>query len=71
GRIMNINSRFTEVFGYTLDEIKGEDIDGGIIHPPDKIEEGKQLAGKVLAEGYSSLETIRKKKDGTLFPVLV
>ena len=71
GRIMNINSRFSEVFGYTLDEIKGEDIDGGIIHPPDKIEEGKQLAGKVLAEGYSSLETIRKKKDGTLFPVLV
>ena len=71
GRIMNINSRFSEVFGYTLDEIKGEDIDGGIIHPPDKIEEGTLMTKKVLAEGYSSLETIRKKKDGTLFPVLV
>jgi len=71
GRILNINLRFTEVFGYTLDEIKGENIDGGIIHPPDKIEEGKQITEMTLAEGYSSLETIRKKKDGTLFPVLV
>jgi len=71
GRIMNINSRFTEVFGYTLDEIKGENIDGGIIHPPDKIEEGKQITNKILTEGYFSLETIRKKKDGTLFPVIV
>ena len=71
GRILNINLRFTEVFGYTLDEIKGENINGGIIHPPDKIEEGKQITEMTLAEGYSSLETIRKKKDGTLFPVLV
>jgi len=39
--ILNINPRFTELFGYTLKEIKGRNIDEGMIHPSDKIEEGK------------------------------
>ncbi len=69
GNIVNINPRFTELFGYTLDEVKGKNINGGMIHPPDRIEEGKKLS-KDLSEGQSlSYETVRKKKDGTLFPV--
>jgi len=68
--ILNINPRFTELFGYTLDEVKGKNLDGGIIHPPGKMEEGKRLTKKAL-KGYFYYETIRKKKDGTLFPVSV
>jgi len=68
GATLNINPRFTELFGYTLEEIKGRNIDDGMIHPPDKIEEGEKLTKKSL-EGYLNFETIRKKKDGTLFPV--
>ena len=68
--ILNINPRFTELFGYTLDEVKGKNLDGGIIHPPGKMEEGKRLTKKAL-KGYFYCETIRKKKDGTLFPVSV
>jgi diguanylate cyclase (GGDEF)-like protein/PAS domain S-box-containing protein len=68
GTILNINPRFTELFGYTLKEIKGRNIDEGMIHPPDKIEEGKKLTRSLE---YSNYETIRKKKDGTLFPVLI
>jgi len=68
GTILNINPRFTELFGYTLKEIKGRNIDEGVIHPPDKIEEGKKLTRSLE---YSNYETIRKKKDGTLFPVLI
>jgi diguanylate cyclase (GGDEF)-like protein/PAS domain S-box-containing protein len=68
GTILNINPRFTELFGYTLKEIKGRNIDEGMIHPPDKIEEGKKLTRRLE---YSNYETIRKKKDGTLFPVLI
>jgi len=41
-----------------------------MIHPSDKIEEGKKLSVKGL-EGYLNYETIRKKKDGTLFPVSI
>ena len=70
--ILDANKRFSELFGYSLEEIKGKFVDCGIIHPPDKIEEGKELDKKVRSrEGYSQFETIRKKKDGTLFPVSI
>ncbi|TFG93336.1 MAG: sensor domain-containing diguanylate cyclase, partial [Candidatus Atribacteria bacterium] len=68
GTILNTNPRFTELFGYTLKEIKGRNIDDGIIHPTSKLKEGEKLTKKSL-KGYLSFETIRKKKDGTLFPV--
>jgi len=68
GNILEINPRFTELFGYTLQEVRGRNIDDGMIHPPDKIEEGKRLTKRSL-EGYFNYETIRKKKDGTLFPI--
>ena len=68
GTIININPRFTELFSYTLAEIKGRNIDSGIIHPSSKLEEGEKLTKKSL-KGYLNFETIRKKKDGTLFPV--
>jgi diguanylate cyclase (GGDEF)-like protein/PAS domain S-box-containing protein len=69
--IRNINPRFTELFGYTLEEIKGKNINEGMIHPPGKIEEGKNLDKTALFEGYFNYESIRKKKDGTLFPVSI
>ena len=68
--ILNVNLRFIELFGYTLKEIKGRNIDDGFIHPSDKIEEGKQLSIKGI-EGYHNYETVRKKKDGTLLPVSI
>jgi diguanylate cyclase (GGDEF)-like protein/PAS domain S-box-containing protein len=70
GIILNINSRFTELFGYPLEEIEGRNLNDGMIHPSDKLEEGKKLAKRSL-EGYLNCETIRKKKDGTLFPVSI
>ncbi|MBU4048030.1 diguanylate cyclase, partial [bacterium] len=71
GNIININPRFTELFGYTLEEIKGRNLNDGMIHPPDKIEEGKNLDKIAFSEGYFNYETIRKKKDGTCFPVSI
>ncbi len=72
GYIININPHFTELFGYTLKEIKGRNIDEGMIYPKDKIEEGERLTKKSLAlKGVTDYETIRKKKDGTLVPVII
>jgi len=68
--VIDINSRFSELFGYNLEEIKGKDVNCGIIHPPDKIEEAKRLTKKAI-KGYINYDTIRKKKDGTLFPVFI
>jgi diguanylate cyclase (GGDEF)-like protein/PAS domain S-box-containing protein len=70
GNILNINPPFTELFGYNLNEVKGRNLDNGMIHPPNKIEEGKKLTEKGL-KGDLYYETIRKKKDGTLFPVYI
>jgi len=69
-RVLDINSRFSELFCYNLEEIKGKDINSGIINPPDKIEEAKRLTKKSI-KGYINYETMRKKKDGTLFPVSI
>ena len=70
GIILDANLRFCQFFGYSLPEIMGRNIDEGLIHPSDKIEEGKKMSIKGL-EGYLNYETIRKKKDGTLFPVSI
>jgi len=71
GNIKNISPRFTELFGYTLEEVKDKNINEGMIHPSGKIEEGKNLDKTALSEGYFNYESIRKKKDGTLFPVSI
>ncbi len=68
--VIDINSRFSELFGYNLEEIKSKDVNCGIIHSPDKIEEAKRLTKKAI-KGYINYDTIRKKKDGTLFPVSI
>ena len=70
GNILDINSRFTELFGYNIGEVKGRNLDDGMIHPPEKMEEGKRMTEKAL-KGKLYDETIRKKKDGTLFPVSI
>jgi len=70
GGIISINSRFTEIFGYTLEEIRGRDINEGMIYPKGKTEEGERLSKKVL-KGVINYETVRKKKDGTLIPVII
>jgi diguanylate cyclase (GGDEF)-like protein/PAS domain S-box-containing protein len=71
GTIIDANKRFTQLFGYTLNEIKGKNVNCGIIHPKDRIEEGEELDKKAITNGYVRFETIRKKKDGTLFPVSI
>jgi len=67
--IININPRFTELFGYTLAELKGRNLREGMTHPPDKLEEIDQLSKNL--KGFSGYETIRKKKDGTLIEVSI
>jgi diguanylate cyclase (GGDEF)-like protein/PAS domain S-box-containing protein len=69
--ILNINSQFTKLFGYTLEEIKGRNINDGMIHPQDKMGEAKDLYQKSLSSSYYNYESIKKKKDGFLFPVII
>lgn len=70
GYVINVNSRFTELFGYTLEEFKGKSIDSSLIQPPEP-EEVKELINNVMNKDYIGVETVRKKKDGTLIPVYI
>jgi len=69
--ILDVNSQFTKLFGYTLKEIKGRNINDGMIHPQDKIEEAEHLYQKSLLSSYYNYESVRKKKNGFLFPVSI
>jgi PAS domain S-box-containing protein len=68
-QILDVNPRFTELFGYSLDEVEGRHINDVIV-PKDKIEEGEMLEKKAL-KGFVNFDTFRKRKDGSLVPVFV
>jgi len=69
--VLDLNSQFTKLFGYTLEDIKGRNINNGMIHPQDKVKEAKDLYQKSLSKGYYHYESVRKKKDGSTFPVII
>ena len=67
--ILDVNPRFEELFGCSLDEVKGEYLDNVVV-PRDKMEEGKMLQKKAL-KGHFYYDTVRKRKDGSLVPVSI
>lgn len=68
-RILDVNPRFEELFGYSLVEVKGKCIDDVVV------QEGKRDEAKMLdrkaAEGYVYFDTERKRKDNSIVPVSV
>ena len=64
--IVYVNKRFTETFGYRLEEIKFENINDVIV--PEGLKEEAKKLDKQGSEGYVNYETVRKGKDGE-FPV--
>jgi PAS domain S-box-containing protein len=68
-RILDVNPRFEELFGYSLVEVKGKCIDDVVVHEG-KRDEAKMLDRKA-AEGYVYFDTERKRKDGSIVPVSV
>lgn len=69
-RFLNINTEFERIFQYTLDEIMGEYIDD-YIASGEKMEEAMGLATRAQKGELVHLETVRKRKDGTLVDVLL
>jgi diguanylate cyclase (GGDEF)-like protein/PAS domain S-box-containing protein len=69
--ILYVNSQFTKLFGYTKEEMLGQNIDEIGFYPKGKIKEGKDLTRKSLNEDLTNFETIRQKKDGTPVPVRI
>jgi PAS domain S-box-containing protein len=66
--ILNINPRFSKLFGYTLDEVKGKHIND-IVVPKEKIREAVAFDEKASKGETYHEDTVRKRKDGRLVPI--
>ena len=68
-RVIEANPRFSKLFGYSLDEIKGRDIIELIV--PDDIREETKANRERIKSGLVEIVTIRKRKDGVELPLLL
>jgi PAS domain S-box-containing protein len=68
--VRQINLEFTRVFGFTADEAIGHSLDALIV-PPEKQQESDSLADYTTRPVTSVLETIRRRKNGSLVHVSV
>ncbi|MCG2812604.1 MAG: PAS domain S-box protein [Candidatus Aminicenantes bacterium] len=70
GRVLQVNNEFVRMFGYGVDEAVGKKIDD-LEAPPEYLEEAGAIT-KSAGEGKKIVfETVRKRKDGTLFHVSI
>jgi PAS domain S-box-containing protein len=70
GVITSWNPAAERMYGYTAAEIIGQPIT--VLCPPDRVGEIREILRKIGDdERVSHLETVRQRKDGTVFPVSV
>ncbi|MFA0888198.1 MAG: PAS domain S-box protein [Synergistales bacterium] len=69
-KVVNVNDRFCEFFGYTRDESVGRRLNDLVVPEPMKTE-GSALDRLAIAEWEAPLETVRCRKDGTLLDVAI
>ena len=67
-QIITINKGFENIFQYTLDEIKGRNINE-VVAPDQFVDEAKLLSEKPLNGLAVEKESIRRRKDGSLVNV--
>jgi len=62
--IIDINEKFTELFGYTIDEIYGKEVDS-VVAPKEKFDEATGLTKNVLSGNIAVMEeSVRLGSDG-------
>jgi PAS domain S-box-containing protein len=68
GRVTRVNAEFVRMFGYGADEAIGQRIDD-LVAPPARQEEARALTASATQGSEILLETVRRRKDGTLVDV--
>ncbi len=68
--ILRINGEFTRLFGFTAAEAAGKRLDLLIV-PPDRYAETAWITESIKTQNKLSLETRRRRKDGSLIEVLL
>ncbi len=70
GRILRVNREFTRLFGYQREEVIGRELDP-LIAPGERQEEAVSLTRRVAEGERVALETVRRRKDGSLVHVSI
>ena len=66
--VLRINREFTRIFGYDAAESIGRNLDDLVV-PEEKKEEGKWLDDEAERGAITSIETVRRRKDGSRIEV--
>jgi PAS domain S-box-containing protein len=69
GNILYANAPIEDVLGYKPEEVIGKPI--SILAPPGGEQQQEELIKNTLAEGKTTIETVRKHKDGSLIPIIM
>lgn len=69
-KILRVNSEFTEMFGYGADEAVGRSVDE-LLAPGERYDEAREVTRSVARGASVSMETVRRRKDGTLLDVSI
>jgi diguanylate cyclase (GGDEF)-like protein/PAS domain S-box-containing protein len=69
-RVVRVNRKFEEMFGYSIEEALGRTINELIV-PPDLRAEALALTRRVAEGGYVETESVRCTRDGTLLQVSI
>src|SRR5258708_27486906 len=68
--ILRANRRFEILFGHPREDILGQQLEPLIV-PPEKLQESVWLSAKSLQGEDINIETVRRRRDGTLVDVAV
>jgi two-component system cell cycle sensor histidine kinase/response regulator CckA len=68
-KIIYVNDAFCKTYGYQFDEVIGKPID--FIRPMEHIESAPESAGSTAAKQSWPRELYNKRKDGSIFPILL
>ena len=67
-KIQAINSAFQTIFQYTPEEVVGRPINDVVV-PSNYLEEASRLSAEALSGAAVEMESVRRRKDGSLVPV--
>jgi PAS domain S-box-containing protein len=70
GKVEQVNKGFEEMFGYSLEELKGKSINDFIV-PEELVHEGVDLNNLITSNRIVSIETIRKHRSGRFVNVIL
>ncbi|MEP7325427.1 MAG: EAL domain-containing protein, partial [Gemmatimonadota bacterium] len=69
-RILRVNSHFTRLFGYTVEDARGESVDD-LLAPEALQDEAAKLTQQAARGARVSMETLRRRQDGSVVDVSI